>query len=294
LQRQPELAKILRCDPKSNGIVEGSVRVPTILDAIREQVSSETCVLFAPGCSINDNDRSGFDEALKVARVAEVVILVVGDKAGLTIDCTSGESRDRADLGLPGLQQELVEKIAALGKPTVVVLINGRPLAIPWIAENIPALVEAWLPGEEGGAAIANVLFGEANPGGKLPVTFPRAVGQIPIFYNHKPSGGTLALARRLRFAADHAALSGRSRLELHAIRVLQLASCAASSHRRRARNDQRGNQKHWHAGRRRSRAVVRPRRGCLRATTGEGIERIQADPSRARRIAHHRLRNAD
>ena len=190
LQRHPELAKILKCDPKSNGIVEGSVGVPTILDAIRAQVSSETRVLFAPGCSINDSDRSGFDEALKVAQVAEVVILVVGDKAGLTLDCTSGESRDRADLGLPGAQQELVEKIAALGKPIVVVLINGRPLAIPWIAENIPALVEAWLPGEEGGAAIADVLFGDANPGGKLPVTFPRAVGQIPIFYNHKPSGG--------------------------------------------------------------------------------------------------------
>jgi beta-glucosidase len=106
------------------------------------------------------------------------------------MDCTCGESRDRADLGLPGVQEELIRAIAALGKPIVVVLVNGRPLAIPWIAENIPALVEAWLPGEEGGAAIADVLFGDANPGGKLPMTFPRAVGQIPIFYSHKPSGG--------------------------------------------------------------------------------------------------------
>ena len=145
---------------------------------------------FAPGCAINDSERSGFEAATRAAQAADAIILVLGDKSGLALDCTCGESRDRAELGLPGVQQELVEAIAALGKPIVVVLINGRPLTIPWIAEHIPALVEAWLPGEEGGAAIADVLFGDANPGGKLPMTFPRDVGQIPIFYNHKPSGG--------------------------------------------------------------------------------------------------------
>ena len=190
LNRNPELATVLKWDPQSNGIVQGSVRVPTILDAIRQQVSSITRVLFTPGCAVNSTDRSGFEEAVRVAQSADAVILVVGDKAGLTLDCTCGEFRDRADLGLPGVQQELVQAVAALGKPTVVVLVNGRPLAIPWIAENIPALVEAWLPGEEGGAAIADVLFGDVNPGGKLPITFPRSVGQIPVFYSHKPSGG--------------------------------------------------------------------------------------------------------
>lgn len=202
LEKQPELAALLKCDPRSKGIVPGSVQAPTILDAIRQKVAPGTRVLYAAGCSINDADRTGFDEAVKVAQAAEIVLLVVGDKSGLTIDCTSGESRDRADLGLPGVQQELVETLAALGKPTVVVLVNGRPLAIPWIAENIPAIVEAWLPGEEGGAAIADVLFGDANPGGKLPITFPRAVGQVPIFYNHKPSGG------RSHWHGDYVSLS--------------------------------------------------------------------------------------
>jgi beta-glucosidase len=190
LERNPDLITVLKWEPQSAGLIEGSVRVPTILDAIRQKVSPETRVLFAPGCPVNDIDRAGFDEAVTVAQAAEVIILAVGDKSGLTMDCTCGESRDRADLGLPGVQEELIRAIAALGKPIVVVLVNGRPLAIPWIAENIPALVEAWLPGEEGGAAIADVLFGDANPGGKLPMTFPRAVGQIPIFYSHKPSGG--------------------------------------------------------------------------------------------------------
>ncbi|MCA9891316.1 MAG: glycoside hydrolase family 3 C-terminal domain-containing protein, partial [Anaerolineae bacterium] len=102
----------------------------------------------------------------------------------------SGEARDRADLGLPGVQRELVEAVVATGTPTVAVLVNGRPLSIPWIAENVRAVLDAWLPGEEGAPAIADVLFGEVNPGGKLPMTFPRSVGQVPIYYGHKPSGG--------------------------------------------------------------------------------------------------------
>ena len=190
LDKDPGLAKLLKCDPQSDGIVEGSVQVPTVLEAIRDRVSAGTRVLYAAGCAINSPDRSGFDEAVQIAQTADVIVLVVGDKAGLTLDCTCGETRDRADLGLPGVQQELVEAIAALNKPIVVVLVNGRPLAIPWISENIPAVIEAWLPGEEGGAAIADVLFGDVNPGGKVPMTFPRAAGQIPIFYSHKPSGG--------------------------------------------------------------------------------------------------------
>ncbi len=101
---------------------------------------------------------------------------------------TSGEGYDVATLELTGKQKELARKIIASGTPTVVVLINGRALAIPWIDENAPAIVEAWIPGEKGGDAIADVLFGDYNPGGKLTVTFPRHAGQLPVYYNYKPS----------------------------------------------------------------------------------------------------------
>lgn len=204
LERDPGMASLLHTDSNSNGIVQGSVQAPTVLDAICARVSPATRVLYAEGCPVNDADRSGFDEALQAAGAAEVIILVVGDKSGLTLDCTSGESRDRADLGLPGVQQALVEAVAGLGKPIVAVLVNGRPLTIPWMAEQIPAIVEAWLPGEEGGAAIAGVLFGDTNPGGKLTMTWPRAVGQVPIYYNHKPSGG------RSQWHTDYVELSVR------------------------------------------------------------------------------------
>jgi beta-glucosidase len=167
-----------------------SVSVPSILEGIRAQVGAQSRLLYAQGCPLTGSDRSGFDEAVSVAGQAEAVILVLGDKSGLTPDCTCGETRDRAELGLPGLQEELAHAVLAVGKPVVVVLINGRPLAIPWLEENAPAILEAWLPGEEGAAAVAEVLFGASNPGGKLPITFPRSVGQLPVSYNHKPSGG--------------------------------------------------------------------------------------------------------
>jgi beta-glucosidase len=100
-----------------------------------------------------------------------------------------GETRDSSDLKLPGLQEELARAILATGKPVVVVLITGRPYALPVLAEEAHAILEAWLPGEEGGAAIADILFGDANPGGKLPITFPRSAGQLPVYYNAKPAG---------------------------------------------------------------------------------------------------------
>lgn len=171
-------------------IVEDFVSIDSVLDAIRAAVSGATQVLYAPGCDVNSERRDGFAEAVAAASQAAVAIVVVGDKSGLTDDCTSGEARDRAELGLPGVQQALVEAVVATGTPTVVVLVNGRPLSISWIAQHVPAVLEAWLPGEEGGPAIAAALFGDANPGGKLPMTFPRSVGQVPIYYGHKPSGG--------------------------------------------------------------------------------------------------------
>ncbi|RMG81444.1 MAG: beta-glucosidase, partial [Chloroflexi bacterium] len=162
----------------------------TILQGIRDLVGDSVEVVYAKGCEVKDDDTSGISEAVQAAQGADVAIVVVGEKSGLSPLSTSGESIDRASLGLMGAQQQLVEAIHASGTPTVVVLVNGRPLSLPWIDEHIPAIVEAWLPAEEGGAAVAEVLFGEAAPGGKLPMSIPRDVGQVPVYYNHKPSGG--------------------------------------------------------------------------------------------------------
>lgn len=166
------------------------VPMVSVLEGIQRTVAAGTVVRHAPGCAVLDGSTDGFAAAVAAARQSDVAIVVVGDKAGLVDGCTSGESIDRADLGLPGVQQALVEAVVATGKPVVVVLINGRPPALPWIAEHVAAIVEAWLPGEEGGTAVADVLFGGYNPGGKLPVSLPVSVGQVPVYYNHKPSGG--------------------------------------------------------------------------------------------------------
>jgi len=170
--------------------VERPVEMLTILDAIRRIVSPQTQVHYAQGCDVLSDSKAGFAEAMALARQSDLIIMVMGDKCGLLDDCTCGEARDRAELGLPGVQEELVQAVYETGKPIILVLVNGRPLTIPWFAEHIPAILEAWMPGEEGANAITEVLFGDYNPGGKLPITFPRAVGQIPLFYNHKPSGG--------------------------------------------------------------------------------------------------------
>jgi beta-glucosidase len=145
--------------------------------------------MYALGCDNLEAGTGGFDEAIRTAREADAVVLVLGDRSGLVPTCTAGETRDSADLLLPGEQEHLARAILQAGKPVVVVLVNGRPYALPWLDQSANALLEAWIPGEEGGTAVAAVLFGDANPGGKLPVTFPRHVGQLPIFYNHKPSG---------------------------------------------------------------------------------------------------------
>jgi beta-glucosidase len=166
------------------------VRTVTVLEGIKAQVSPETKIYTARGCDVLGDSTVGFAEAVDAARKAQVAVVVVGDRAGLAEGCTSGESIDRADLSLPGMQQALVEAVAATGTPVVVVLTSGRPPAVPWIAAHVPAVIEAWLPGEEGGAAVADVLFGDCNPAGRLPISFPVSVGQVPVYYSHKPSGG--------------------------------------------------------------------------------------------------------
>jgi beta-glucosidase len=169
---------------------DGFIPVSSVLAAIRAKVGPGAQIRYARGCDVLGSATEGFAEAVEAARGAEVAIVVVGDKAGLADDCTSGEARDRADLDLPGVQAQLVRAVYDTGTPVVLVLVNGRPVSLDWIADAVPAIVEAWLPAEEGANAIADVLFGDVNPGGKLPMTFPRSVGQVPIFYGHRPSGG--------------------------------------------------------------------------------------------------------
>ena len=133
---------------------------------------------------LNTTDKSKFNEAVAIAKKADIVVMVLGE-----VGYQSGEARSRANLDLPGLQQELLETIYKVNKNIVLVLNNGRPLAITWADENIPAIVEAWQLGSQAGNAIAQVLYGDYNPSGKLPMTFPRSVGQVPIYYNYKNTG---------------------------------------------------------------------------------------------------------
>lgn len=188
-----EFREILKAKEKNKTIdltslPNPTVQVVTVLEGIKSKLPESAEVLFAPGCTVIGGSTEGFEAAVAAARQAEVAVVVVGGKSGFVPDCTSGEERDRAELSLPGVQSELVKAIHATGTPIVLVLVNGRPYTLEWEAQHIPAIIEAWLPGEEGGNAIADVLFGDFNPGGKLPITFPAKVGQIPIFYRHKPS----------------------------------------------------------------------------------------------------------
>jgi beta-glucosidase len=155
----------------------------TLIDGIKAKVP-QTKINYAKGCNVSCDKPDGFEEALRAVKESDVVVIAVGESADM-----SGEAASRSSLDLPGRQLDLVKAVQAVGKPTVVVLMNGRPLTINWITENTPAILETWFAGSEAGNAIADVLFGDVNPGGKLPVTFPRAVGQIPLYYNHKNTG---------------------------------------------------------------------------------------------------------
>ena len=139
---------------------------------------------FAKEVKVNTTDKTGFEEAIANAKIANVVIMVLGENG-----FQSGEGRSRTDIGLPGVQQELLEAVYAVNKNIVLVLNNGRPLAFPWAADHVPAIVEAWQLGTQSGNAIAEVLYGDYNPSGKLTMTFPRSVGQLPIYYNYKSTG---------------------------------------------------------------------------------------------------------
>lgn len=163
----------------------------TVLEGIQKAVSSSTRVIYAKGCEVIGGAREGFAKALEAVKQADVAVVVVGEhpRDGTHgVQPTDGEGYDVASLDLTGEQEDLVEAVIQTGKPTVVVLINGRPLSVRWIAEHVPAIVEAWEPGERGGEAIARMLFGDDNPSGRLAITVPRTVGQLPVYYNYKPS----------------------------------------------------------------------------------------------------------
>ena len=156
----------------------------TPLAGIKAKVSPQTRVLYAKGCEVKDDSTAGFAQAVDIAKQSDIAIVFVGETHDMV-----GEAASRATLDLPGRQMELVQAIHATGKPTIVVLVNGRPLSVGWIVNNAPAILESWMGGSESGNAIADILFGDVNPGAKLPVTFPRAVGQVPIYYNHMNTG---------------------------------------------------------------------------------------------------------
>lgn len=163
--------------------------VTTVADELADRLGPSTITTIS-GCDVIGDDRSGFGAAVRAAAAADVAVLVMGERSGLTEDCTSGESRDVASLDLPGVQEEFVLAVAATGTPVVLVLVAGRPIGSEAVHAAANAVLMAWLPGEQGGAAIADALSGVVSPGGRLPVTYPRSSGQIPIYHGHKVSGG--------------------------------------------------------------------------------------------------------
>jgi beta-glucosidase len=164
----------------------------TVLEGIRRAVAPKTRVLYARGAAPDSSTTTGFAEAERIARAADLTVVVVGE-----IESMSGEAQSRSSIGLPGAQEALLERLHATGKPIVAVLMNGRPLSVPWLAEHVPAVVEAWYLGVEMGHALADVLFGDVNPSGKLPMSFPRNVGQLPLYYNAKRTGRPPSIKER-------------------------------------------------------------------------------------------------
>jgi beta-glucosidase len=158
--------------------------VVSVLEGVKNKVSPQTKITYVKGCEIIGNDLNEISKAKAAAKKADIAIVVVGEDG----ERTNGEPNDVASLDLTGLQEDLLKAVYSTGTPTIAVLINGRALSIRWASENIPAIVEGWMCGEEGGNAIADVLFGDYNPGGKLPVTFARHSGQLPVYYNYMPS----------------------------------------------------------------------------------------------------------
>jgi beta-glucosidase len=160
-------------------------KTPTIVDAIKAKCPNAR-IIYAEGCEVAGQDRSKFAEALDAARQADVVIMTLGGKYGWGTSCTVGEGIDCDDIGLGGIQEEFAQEIAKIGKPTILVHMDARPLSSVWAQENLNAILENWYPGLTGGEALADVLFGDYNPAGRMPITAPRSAGQIPVYTGQK------------------------------------------------------------------------------------------------------------
>ncbi|MBS1662508.1 MAG: glycoside hydrolase family 3 C-terminal domain-containing protein, partial [Bacteroidetes bacterium] len=163
---------------------DDSSRIVSTWDGVKSKVSADTKLLYAKGCGIKDTSKAGFAEAVAIASQADVVVLQVGEARD-----NSGEAKSRSSIRLPGVQEELIQAIQATGKPLVVMINAGRPLVFNWTADHVPSILYTWWLGMAAGDAIADVLFGDYNPSAKLPMSFPRTEGQIPIYYNHFSTG---------------------------------------------------------------------------------------------------------
>jgi len=153
-------------------------------EGLENKVGKTAKLLYAKGCDIEGTDKSGFQEAIAIANQADVVILSIGERHDM-----SGEAKSRSNIHLPGVQEDLIKELQKTGKPVIILINAGRPLIFNWTADNMPTIVYTWWLGSEAGNAIADVLFGDYNPSGKLPMSFPREEGQIPIYYNHFSTG---------------------------------------------------------------------------------------------------------
>ena len=166
------------------GFPDDNDRVISQFDGISNKINGKAQILYAKGCDIEGNDRSGFDEAIATAQKADVVVMSLGENANM-----SGEAKSRSNIHFPGVQEDLIKAICATGKPVVLLINAGRPLIFDWAADHVPAILYTWWLGTEAGNSIADVLFGDYNPSGKLPISFPRTEGQIPVYYNHYSTG---------------------------------------------------------------------------------------------------------
>jgi beta-glucosidase len=180
-------SEVLREHPDVTKAVQAlfGEKTPTILASIKAKCPNAR-VIYAEGCEVAGTDRSKFAAALDAARQADVVIMTLGGKYGWGLNCTVGEGIDCDDIGLSGIQEDFAREIGALGKPTVLVHMDARPLSFPWAQDHLNAILENWYPGITGGEALADVLFGDYNPAGRMPITAPRNPGQIPVYQGQK------------------------------------------------------------------------------------------------------------
>ena len=281
-----------RADTEGSWMVFGHVPAAvTVLEGLRARLPAAK-IAHAPGPEIRrqvpsmfdqfmpgpkkppqtpEESQAAFEQAVEAGKGADVVIAVMGELANM-----SGEDASRASLDLPGRQEELLKALVALGKPVVLVLLNGRPLSVNWAAENVPAILEAWEPGTEGGNAVADVLFGDASPGGKLPVTFPRSAGHAPLYYARNlthSAGGLAPVQVALLGRPDDAPVPLRLRPQLHELLVREPeGGDTAGQGGRNGERDRRRDQRRVGRGRR-GRPALRPPEVGQRLAPGAGAQ---------------------